>query len=58
MYLFPDISVYLEKLMLSGLIFSSVRRSYLRLTFVTMSEQELEEGFKLLREYLEGNNVT
>ena len=42
---------------LPGSIFGSAGRGYLRITFVTMSEQEIEEGFKLLREYLEENNA-
>jgi len=44
-------------IMLPGLIFGSAGRGYLRITFVTMNGQEIEEGFKLLREYLEENNA-
>ena len=75
MYLFPDMTPYLERLkmsdldftlklaeskgvvMLPGSIFGSAGGGYLRITFVTMSEHELEEGFKLLREFLEENKT-
>jgi aspartate aminotransferase len=39
--------------MLPGSIFGEAGRGYLRITFVTLSENELVEGFKLLREFLE-----
>jgi aspartate aminotransferase len=75
MYLFPDMTPYLEKLnmsdldftiklaeskgvvMLPGSIFGKAGSGYLRITFVTMSEHELREGFKLLREFLEENRA-
>lgn len=71
MYLFPDISPYLEKLgmsdldftinlaeakgvvMLPGSIFGKAGTGHLRITFVTMNEKEIAEGFKLMREFLE-----
>jgi aspartate/methionine/tyrosine aminotransferase len=43
--------------MLPGSIFGKAGSGYLRITFVTMSEHELEEGFKLLREFLEENKA-
>lgn len=39
--------------MLPGSIFGKAGEGYLRITFVTMSEEELAEGFKLMREFLE-----
>lgn len=39
--------------MLPGSIFGEAGSGYLRITFVTMQEEELVEGFKLLREFLE-----
>lgn len=43
--------------MLPGSIFGEAGRNHLRITFVTMKEEELVEGFKLLREFLEENKV-
>jgi aspartate aminotransferase len=43
--------------MLPGSIFGEAGRGYLRITFVTMREDELVEGFKLLREFLEENKA-
>jgi aspartate aminotransferase len=43
--------------MLPGSIFGNAGKGYLRITFVTMSEEDLINGFKLLREFLEENKV-
>lgn len=42
---------------LPGSIFGNAGSGHLRITFVTMDEEELVEGFKLLREFLEENGV-
>jgi aspartate aminotransferase len=42
---------------LPGSIFGEAGRGYLRITFVTMREDELVEGFKLLREFLDENKA-
>jgi len=43
--------------MLPGSIFGEAGKNHLRITFVTMKENELLEGFKLLREFLEENKA-
>ncbi|MEM0377943.1 MAG: pyridoxal phosphate-dependent aminotransferase [Thermosphaera sp.] len=71
MYLFPDITAYLEKLNLDdfrfamkiadeksvitlpGSIFGPSGKGHLRITFVTMNEQDLEKGIKLMAEWIE-----
>jgi len=71
MYLFPDMSPYLEKLgmndidftfkladskaviMLPGSIFGEAGKNHLRVTFVTLPEEMLEEGIRLLAEFIE-----
>ncbi|MEM4654237.1 MAG: pyridoxal phosphate-dependent aminotransferase [Thermosphaera sp.] len=71
MYLFPDITAYLEKLNLDdfrfamkiadeksvitlpGSIFGPSGKGHLRITFVTMNEQDLERGIKLMAEWIE-----
>lgn len=43
--------------MLPGSIFGNAGRGYLRITFVTMEEREIVEGFELMKSFLEEEGV-